>query len=116
MLCTYCNRTNHTVDNCYFKHGFPPGYRTKNQSTALQIGSAQPYQTSKFDTHSGSAKAPSNDSSFSITREDYQHLLPLLHASKSDPGSTVNTLSKPPITETAPHVISSITNLRDMFQ
>lgn len=30
MLCSHCNRTNHTIDKCYFKHGFPPGYRNRN--------------------------------------------------------------------------------------
>lgn len=37
MICTYCNRTNHTVENCYFQHGFPPGYRSKNQNPVSQI-------------------------------------------------------------------------------
>lgn len=26
MLCTYFNRNNYTIDTCYYKHGFPPGY------------------------------------------------------------------------------------------
>lgn len=32
-----------------------------------------------------------------------------MHASKGDPGSTVNTLSKPSSNDTTPHVISSVT-------
>ncbi|XP_073226863.1 uncharacterized protein [Cicer arietinum] len=28
-LCTNCKKTNHTVDKCFFLHGFPPGYQTK---------------------------------------------------------------------------------------
>ncbi|XP_019161159.1 PREDICTED: uncharacterized protein LOC109157774 [Ipomoea nil] len=35
--CTFCGRTGHTVDKCYKKHGFPPGwvagYKTKNKQT-----------------------------------------------------------------------------------
>jgi hypothetical protein len=27
--CTNCERYNHTIDTCYAKHGFPPGYRSK---------------------------------------------------------------------------------------
>ncbi|XP_073219912.1 uncharacterized protein [Cicer arietinum] len=34
MFCTYCHKNNHIVDTCYFKHGFPPGYR-KNQFANL---------------------------------------------------------------------------------
>lgn len=36
MFCTHCKKTNHTIENYYFKHGFPSGYRTKAQGTALQ--------------------------------------------------------------------------------
>jgi len=25
--CTYCNRSGHTIDSCYKKHGYPAGYR-----------------------------------------------------------------------------------------
>ncbi|XP_004488381.1 uncharacterized protein [Cicer arietinum] len=28
-LCIHCKKTNHTIDKCYFLHGFPPGYQTK---------------------------------------------------------------------------------------
>jgi len=31
-LCTHCGRTNHTIDTCYFKHGFPPGYRPRQSN------------------------------------------------------------------------------------
>ncbi|XP_073219599.1 uncharacterized protein [Cicer arietinum] len=34
MFCTHCHKNNHTVDTCYFKHGFPPGY-CKNQFANL---------------------------------------------------------------------------------
>lgn len=27
--CTFCGKPYHTVDTCYFKHGFPPGYRPR---------------------------------------------------------------------------------------
>ena len=26
-LCTQCGLTNHTVDDCYRKHGYPPGHK-----------------------------------------------------------------------------------------
>jgi len=31
-LCTFCNRTGHTVDTCYKKHGFTPGYKFNNRT------------------------------------------------------------------------------------
>ncbi|XP_061372281.1 uncharacterized protein LOC133314771 [Gastrolobium bilobum] len=27
-LCTHCGKVNHTVDTCFEKHGYPPGYKT----------------------------------------------------------------------------------------
>ncbi|XP_061375236.1 uncharacterized protein LOC133317391 [Gastrolobium bilobum] len=32
-LCTYCGRTNHTVETCFQKHGFPPSYGNRNNSS-----------------------------------------------------------------------------------
>lgn len=31
--CTHCNKTGHTVDQCYFKHGFSPGFKPKENFT-----------------------------------------------------------------------------------
>ena len=30
--CIHCGKTGHTVDKCYKKHGFPPGFKFKNKS------------------------------------------------------------------------------------
>ena len=36
--CTYCGKTGHTVDKCYKKHGFPPGFKFNNKpSMAHQV-------------------------------------------------------------------------------
>jgi len=36
-LCTYSNRNGHTVDTCYKKHGYPPGYKFYNNNRANQV-------------------------------------------------------------------------------
>lgn len=51
MLCTYCNRSNHTVETCYFKHWFPPGYRSKNASSSTNLATINTDQNSSVDTH-----------------------------------------------------------------
>lgn len=66
---TYCNRTNHTVENCYFKHRFPPRYKSKK---ALHLAIAND-QT----THSAHSSLPG------ITPEQLQGLLALLPQSQS---------------------------------
>jgi hypothetical protein len=49
-VCSFCNRTNHTVETCYKKHGYPPNWgrgggnsfanvvRTLNLREALMLG------------------------------------------------------------------------------
>ena len=32
-MCTHCGRNGHTVDACYKKHGYPPGYEFYNGKT-----------------------------------------------------------------------------------
>lgn len=55
LLCTRCNKTNHTVDNCYFKHRFSPGYRNKNWNNASD--------SKNYSTH---------DKDNVVNKEDYQ--------------------------------------------
>lgn len=43
-VCTYCGRTNHTVETCFLKHGYPPGFKgkgkTQSSNTSNQTGVA----------------------------------------------------------------------------
>lgn len=36
-LWTYCGRNNHTVDTCFHKHGFPPGYKPRGARSAYSL-------------------------------------------------------------------------------
>nr|KYP40999.1 Retrovirus-related Pol polyprotein from transposon TNT 1-94 [Cajanus cajan] len=38
--CTYCKKNNHTIETCFFKHGFPPGYRTTKSSSNVVASSS----------------------------------------------------------------------------
>ncbi|KAA8547245.1 hypothetical protein F0562_003891 [Nyssa sinensis] len=43
LKCTHCHKDGHTIDRCYFLHGFPPGSRktgTNYKSRAHQVSSA----------------------------------------------------------------------------
>ena len=33
-LCTHCGKLGHTMDKCYKLHGFPPGFKFKNNKNA----------------------------------------------------------------------------------
>ncbi|XP_058749030.1 uncharacterized protein LOC131621993 [Vicia villosa] len=32
-VCTHCGRTNHTIETCFLKHGYPPGFKGKGKPT-----------------------------------------------------------------------------------
>lgn len=67
MVRTNCSKTNHIMDTCYFKHGFPLGYRIKNPKNASKPKTSQP-----------------TDAVPNISKEDYQYLLQLLQQSRKD--------------------------------
>ncbi|XP_058746419.1 uncharacterized protein LOC131619329 [Vicia villosa] len=87
MVSTNCHRTNYSMETCYFKHGFPPGYRNKSPKNDSE---SKPHQQSEKDGI--------------ISKEDYQYLLQLLRKSKKDNSST-KTVST---TTHGPHIISGM--------
>ncbi|XP_019193357.1 PREDICTED: uncharacterized protein LOC109187551 [Ipomoea nil] len=32
-VCSYCGYTGHTIDKCYKKHGYPPGWKSRNKNS-----------------------------------------------------------------------------------
>lgn len=39
--CIFCGKANHTVDTCYFKHRFPPGYRARTPTTSVNAATVK---------------------------------------------------------------------------
>ncbi|XP_052479621.1 uncharacterized protein LOC128034818 [Gossypium raimondii] len=35
--CTYCGGSSHTIDTCYKKHGYPPGYKSKRPTSRVNL-------------------------------------------------------------------------------
>ncbi|KAI5426197.1 hypothetical protein KIW84_031866 [Lathyrus oleraceus] len=104
--CTFCTCLGHTIDTCYFKHGFPPGYQPKTQSTVNNTTSSN---DSSFPTSSNVA---ANDSSIpQLSAETIQQLLSLLpNSSKSTTTSAhnVNTAHTAPLHSSMSHQNTSI--------
>ncbi|XP_050890758.1 uncharacterized protein LOC127096199 [Lathyrus oleraceus] len=34
-VCTHCGRNNHTIDTCFIKHGYPPGFKNKTKGNGF---------------------------------------------------------------------------------
>ncbi|XP_029130252.1 uncharacterized protein LOC114916863 [Cajanus cajan] len=85
-ICSYYEKTGHTVEVCYKKHSYPGGSRGKNYSSNHVIGegldnSIEEQQTIKGDDASDHV---------SLTKEQYQNIMHLLQQSNIT-GNTLNT-------------------------
>ncbi|XP_006586507.1 uncharacterized protein [Glycine max] len=100
--CIYCGCTEHTVDVCYSKHGYPLGHphypgrprfhNRDNSPSSVVVNSA----TQEVDSHIHSSISQDNDSNelgFSLTRAQYQGLQGLLQQQKPNTNASPSTAS-----------------------
>lgn len=87
----------------------PLGYRTRNQGSTMQLSTTTQDSGTKIDTQHHSNFPSHPEQPISLTRDDYQYLISLLHASKQEHAPTVSSIPKPPTSDPNPHVVSSIT-------
>ncbi|XP_050897986.1 uncharacterized protein LOC127104886 [Lathyrus oleraceus] len=85
---THCGRTNNTIDTCFIKHGFPPGF--KNKSKCNGSGS---HNDATINSASKVYALGSTTSSYGFTQEKYNNILALVQQSKLPP--TANSISTP---------------------
>ena len=92
--CTFCSRHNHTVEQCYFKHDFPPGYKPRYQSSTNSIAASDGNTSSN--TEASLPKAVSHDAPGAPLGEQLKQILNLLQHSNIDQSmqntsATINT-------------------------
>ncbi|XP_017416433.1 uncharacterized protein LOC108327215 [Vigna angularis] len=79
--CSFCNKMNHTIDECYSKHGYPPWYKKgdNNQDKRTDWGSANACQNSTEPKGVQSTHQANNGDIFhSFTAEQMQKLLRMM--------------------------------------
>nr|XP_009617896.1 uncharacterized protein LOC104110156 [Nicotiana tomentosiformis] len=84
IICRYCKKPGHQIDKCYKLHGYPPGFQTKFKRTAAfaQVSDSQPIGHSE--NSAGDTKIVQSDGgNSSITKEQFDQLLSLLHSRTS---------------------------------
>jgi hypothetical protein len=96
-FCTHCGKTNHIVDNCFVKHGFPPGYKGKGKNQSTPGSQAH----SVINEAPESSRQGSTTSSFGFTQEQYNNILELLQQSK------INSQPKANSVTTSPFILNS---------
>ncbi|XP_019450657.1 PREDICTED: uncharacterized protein LOC109352928 [Lupinus angustifolius] len=93
-FCTFCERTNHTIETCFLKHGYPPGYPNSNKSSKMANHTA----FFPLDTEETSATNPQSGNQMhntpsSFTEEQMQGILHLLNQSKNQQDHAVNSVT-----------------------
>ncbi|WVZ20696.1 hypothetical protein V8G54_008018 [Vigna mungo] len=86
-FCEHCKKTNHTIENCYFRIGFPVRYKkskptTKTSASLVTVDPSASPQPLNLDGN------PTNDQ-FTFSKDQYQAILALLQHTK-DHSSSVN--------------------------
>lgn len=84
-------------------------YRNRTWTNNLQNTPPVPVTALSTNAYQVSVIPPQPEQHLSLTREDYQHLLSLLHASKKDPGANINSVSKQSNHESSHTVVSGVT-------
>jgi hypothetical protein len=96
--CTYCHKNNHTVDNCFRKHGFPPGYRFKDGTVVGSKNHGQNHASANcVDSDDSDVKSTIDNRVATFSSEEYQALMSLLRSNTKSAGegpSQVNNITK----------------------
>ncbi|MCH94998.1 retrovirus-related pol polyprotein from transposon TNT 1-94, partial [Trifolium medium] len=91
-VCTHCGKTNHIVDNCFEKIGYPPGYKTNK----FKSSSSQVNNTSTASALESVQQGSSAQSNFQFTQEMYQGILEALQQSKLGSQPKANAVTTSP--------------------
>ncbi|KAI5386993.1 hypothetical protein KIW84_073224 [Lathyrus oleraceus] len=73
-MCSFCGKTCHIVDTCYFNHGFPPGFRFKDK-----VGFTNNAATAYEHQESSSPDATPQEDKVEISSTMYNKLVALLN-------------------------------------
>ena len=77
QYCTNCGRNNHTLETCFIKHGYPPGFQSKNHksNTNNVVATASDLPTGSF------VGQDNTSPSLAVIQDQYSQILQLLQSS-----------------------------------
>ncbi|KAJ0046741.1 hypothetical protein Pint_03784 [Pistacia integerrima] len=76
-FCTFCGKPRHTIETCYKKHGYPHGYKPRNQnSTAHNIISGEDTEGADESHQNTAMQKGILEPGISFTQEQYHDYLP----------------------------------------
>lgn len=63
-VCTHCGRTNHTIETCFLKHGYPAGFKGKGKTPTSNV---QSQSVASVETGHASSEQLSTQFTFGFT-------------------------------------------------
>jgi hypothetical protein len=106
-VCTHCGRTNHRVEKCFVKHGYPPGFQNPSKNPSVNsTSSAETYSSTEL-------TSTSNNFSGGTVQEQYQQLLNLLQQHLTST-TLQNSTQTTPLDSNTNSVISSAGNVNSI--
>ncbi|XP_019416693.1 PREDICTED: uncharacterized protein LOC109327957 [Lupinus angustifolius] len=101
-LCTHCQRTNHTIETCFIKHGYPPGFQNNRFTKMENHTIGFPLDQSNEDSELQPTKSAQGTSKV-FRDEQVQEILDLMHNAKAGDhtvNSAIHTKTSPASPET----------------
>ncbi|KAK4253622.1 hypothetical protein QN277_010272 [Acacia crassicarpa] len=103
-VCTYCGKPRHTIETCYKKHGFPPGYKTRSKGSVNNLVTSSPNPSAGI-----LSSTPTTANSF-ISQDQYNQLIALLQPTATHGSPASISASTPMATPcvnqlSAPHLL-----------
>jgi hypothetical protein len=76
-VCSFCGRSNHTVETFYKKHRYPPNLGIGGGNSYV-YASANMMEFKEFESKSATTISKNDESGMMLTRDQYQNLMALL--------------------------------------
>jgi hypothetical protein len=90
-ICTHCGKNNHTIDTCFFIHGFLEGYKKPNKTSTSPKPSVNLTEIDPNVTPQGAPpEGNSQQDQLNFLKEQYQQILTFLEQSKEASSSANN--------------------------
>jgi len=86
---SFCGRSNHTVETCYKKHGYPPNLG-RGGGNSYVSASANMMEFEEFESKSATTASKNDESGMMLTRDQYQNLMALLEKNSIDAKGSAN--------------------------
>jgi len=89
-LCSFYNRTNHTIETCYKKHGYPPNW---GRGGGNSFANANFVECEDVEFKGSTSIGKNDENGMMLTKDQYQNLIALLERSNIEAKGSANVMN-----------------------